>query len=62
MLVDLSSGSGPNQQFHADVCVCGAGPSGITIARTLANSGKSVVLVEAGGIEPSEFSQELYQG
>ncbi|MDZ4141409.1 MAG: GMC family oxidoreductase [Methylotenera sp.] len=45
-----------------DVCICGAGPAGITIARVLAKAGKTVALLEGGSLEYSENSQNLYQG
>jgi choline dehydrogenase-like flavoprotein len=60
MLSDLNSNAGSGTTLNADICVCGTGPAGITIARALANSGRSVLLVEGGGLEPTEDSQELY--
>lgn len=45
-----------------DVCICGAGPAGITIARKLAQKGKTVALLEGGGFEFSEQSQDAYAG
>lgn len=45
-----------------DVCICGAGPAGITIARKLAQQGKMVALFEGGGFEFTEQSQDAYAG
>src|SRR2546430_17119440 len=45
-----------------DVCVCGTGPAGITIARKLATSGKKVLLLEAGGLSYTQESQDHYRG
>jgi choline dehydrogenase-like flavoprotein len=45
-----------------DVCVVGAGPAGITLARQLAATGATVALMEAGGLEISEESQDVYRG
>jgi choline dehydrogenase-like flavoprotein len=45
-----------------DACVIGAGPAGITLARRLAGHGLSVALMEAGGLEASQASQELARG
>lgn len=44
------------------MCICGAGPAGITIARKLAEKGRSVALLEGGGYDPSVKSQQLYEG
>lgn len=52
--------SGFDQTF--DLCVIGAGPAGITIARTLAAAGAKVALMEAGGMDLTMESQDLYLG
>lgn len=44
-----------------DVCIVGTGPAGITLARKLSKSGKKVVLLEAGGLNYSEESQDFYE-
>ncbi len=46
----------------ADVCVIGAGAAGITLARALAGSGHSVLLLESGGFEFDDRTQALYRG
>ncbi len=45
-----------------DVCICGAGPAGITLALALAAKGRRVALMEAGGLDVTTESQDLYQG
>jgi hypothetical protein len=45
-----------------DVCICGAGPAGIVLARALERKGRRVALMEGGGFEPSAESQQLYRG
>jgi choline dehydrogenase-like flavoprotein len=45
-----------------DVCICGAGPAGITLARVLAGKGRRVALLEAGGEDIGAESQALYEG
>lgn len=45
-----------------DVCVIGAGFAGIVLARKLAESGQSVVLLEGGEDEYSDESQDIYKG
>lgn len=53
---------GPKASLTADVCVIGAGAAGITIARSLAEKGRSVLVLEGGGFEREETSQRLYDG
>lgn len=62
MIADLNSAEkiATNEQY--DVCICGTGPAGITVARALAAQGRKVALFEGGGMEYSELSQNLYQG
>lgn len=46
----------------ADVCIVGAGPAGITIARELAaDSAPSVVVLESGGFEVEPATEDLYR-
>ncbi|MHC8320949.1 FAD-dependent oxidoreductase [Pseudomonas sp. GB2N2] len=44
-----------------DVCIIGAGPAGITLALRLARNGRHVLLIEGGGREYSQDSQNLYK-
>ena len=44
-----------------DFCIIGGGPAGITLALRLAEAGWRVVLLEGGGHEYSQQSQDLYQ-
>lgn len=62
MLFDLQSGVSALAQGNYNVCVCGTGPAGITVARELAAGGKRVALLEAGGLEYTEQSQSHYMG
>lgn len=61
MIIDLQLSPGAVAPKIYDVCICGSGPAGITLARILANSGKQVAIIEGGGLEYSEQSQQLYQ-
>ena len=45
-----------------DFCIIGAGPAGIIIAIKLAKAGKKVALLEGGGEQYTENSQNLYIG
>ena len=63
MLHDVDTPEGRAAFAHPfDVCVIGSGPAGITLARRLAAQGLEVALMEAGGLEWSEESQDLYAG
>ncbi|PCK09060.1 MAG: GMC family oxidoreductase [Alteromonadaceae bacterium] len=44
-----------------DYCVCGSGPSGMSVATTLVNAGKKVIILEGGGKQYSDRSQSLYE-
>lgn len=44
-----------------DYCIVGTGPAGITLAIELSNKGYQILLLEAGGLEYSEYSQEFYE-
>lgn len=59
MIRDLEHGA-PSDPPHADVCIVGAGAAGILLAVELARLGKSVFLLEGGGRDVEEPSQEPY--
>jgi len=46
----------------ADVAIFGSGPAGLTLAKTLADRGLSVIVAEGGGFSYEDRSQDLYQG
>jgi choline dehydrogenase-like flavoprotein len=48
--------------LDADICIVGAGPAGVTIARELFGSGARVVILESGGIEPAISRKHLDRG
>src|SRR3974390_2169932 len=62
MLFDFNEAWPRVAEAQYDVCICGTGPAGITIARTLAARGKKVLLLEAGGLSFSDESQDHYEG
>src|SRR5215510_5329024 len=62
MLFDFNEAWPRVAQSQYDVCVCGTGPAGITVARKLAANGKNVLLLEAGGLSYSDESQDHYRG
>jgi choline dehydrogenase-like flavoprotein len=62
MIIDLNLVEKNPSHKQYDVCLCGAGPAGITIARALAKQGQKVAIFEGGGLEFSERSQDIYKG
>ena len=62
MLSDATDGDRSRVAQGFDVCVVGAGPAGITLARRLADQGLAVALMEAGGLEVTSESQVVYAG
>ncbi|MBI5409240.1 MAG: GMC family oxidoreductase [Nitrospirae bacterium] len=62
MIIDLNNiKSDPFQNKVFDICICGGGVAGITLAVNLSKQ-FNVALLEAGGFEYSEESQEVYKG
>lgn len=49
-------------KLEADLAVIGAGPAGITLARSLSSTPLRVCVIEAGGLEPDAQTQALYEG
>jgi choline dehydrogenase-like flavoprotein len=47
---------------RADLCIVGAGPAGLTIARELAGGGLRICLLETGGLRGAGRAQELLGG
>ena len=52
----------PGARLDADVCIIGAGPAGITLAREVARFRGSVLLLESGGLEADGELQTLNDG
>lgn len=62
MIVDYTTEAQAIAQGTFDACVVGSGPAGISLARKLAASGLSVALMEGGGLDFDQRSQDLYAG
>ena len=62
MIFDVETAERSAFERDFDVCVIGAGPAGITLARRLAARGLEVALMEGGGLEWSEESQDVSAG
>ncbi len=61
MLIDTAR-EVPPEFLRVDVCVVGAGPAGITLARNLCATGLRVCLLESGGDKPSKAAESLNAG
>ena len=48
--------------LDAEVCIVGAGAAGITLARAFMGSPFRVLLLESGGMEYEQATQDLYEG
>jgi choline dehydrogenase-like flavoprotein len=51
-----------DQQIDADVCIVGAGPAGISVAREMIGNGAKVWLLESGGRDVERRAQQLNMG
>jgi choline dehydrogenase-like flavoprotein len=61
LIEDFREGSGPFQ-YEADLCIVGAGPAGLAIARAFAGSRHRVCLIESGGLRCEDETQQLLEG
>ena len=61
MLIDLRE-HGDAALDETDVCIVGAGAAGITLARRLMQLGHSVCMLESGGLDFEQPTQDLYRG
>lgn len=61
MMIDLGSGD-PPKTLDADVAVIGAGAAGITMARAMVAAGRTVVLLESGGLDYEPATAALNAG
>ncbi len=61
MLIDLRQ-EPDAAAIPGDVCVIGAGAAGVTLARRLTQAGHEVILLESGGLDFEQATQELNRG
>lgn len=62
MIIDNDRVDAPPASERYDVCIAGGGVAGIVLATTLAERDRRVLLLEAGGLQPSDRSQQFYRG
>ena len=61
MLTDLKDSASIEESYSGyDTTIIGAGAAGITLALKLSAEGKKVALIEAGGLDWSDESQQIY--
>lgn len=51
-----------DSELQADLCIVGGGAAGIAIARALTGTGVKVALLESGGLQYEQATQDLYKG
>jgi len=56
MMID-SNELAAGHRIRADVCIVGTGPAGMAVAKSLAGTGRSVCMLESGGLEPEPAAQ-----
>ena len=61
MLIDAGA-LDPDGDVQADVCIVGAGAAGITLAQALIGTAVQVVVLEGGGMQAEDASQQCYAG
>jgi choline dehydrogenase-like flavoprotein len=61
VIIDYLDRSAPGD-IQADLCIVGAGPAGIAIARAFIGSNVTVCMIEGGGLAGEDRSQSLYDG
>jgi choline dehydrogenase-like flavoprotein len=61
MYVDTRQEGSPPETLTADVCIVGGGAAGISLARRLGGAGLNVILLEAGGLEPTPDGPVTYE-
>ena len=61
VILDLSQPGIPDE-LHADLVIVGTGPAGMTLALALKHTGRSILLIESGGLTPDERTQNLNKG
>lgn len=60
MITDIREHSG--KTLECDICIIGAGPSGLALARHFVGSDTRVIILESGGLEFERASQKLARG
>lgn len=62
MLIDLRQEPAAASAAESDICIIGSGAAGLTLTRRLAELGHRVTLLESGGLDFEQKTQNLYRG
>lgn len=62
MLIDLAKEPDAAGAEESDFCIIGSGAAGLTLARRLMEQGHTVTLLESGGLDFEQETQDLYRG
>ena len=62
MIYDLNKNYEQNEDQIFDICIIGAGAAGISLAKKFSEANLNTALCEAGSLEYSEESQDIYKG
>jgi choline dehydrogenase-like flavoprotein len=60
MIIDLRQGD--FDELRADIAIVGAGAAGVTLARSLIESGRTVLLLESGGLDHETATSDFNRG
>lgn len=58
MIHDLSAAPGPARPEY-DICIIGTGPAGMTVARELSGTGRTICVLESGKLKTTAFADSL---
>ena len=61
MILNLNESDSPSS-LHAEIVIVGSGPAGITLALSLRATGRSILLIESGALEPDKRVQDMNKG
>jgi choline dehydrogenase-like flavoprotein len=62
MILDARDLQPDQREIETDLCIVGAGPAALVVAKELSSSGARITLLESGGLGYEEASQELNAG
>jgi choline dehydrogenase-like flavoprotein len=61
-MIDDANDLPDGQAISTDICIIGAGATGIAMALQFIGEGREILLLESGGLKPEPATQDLYAG